>query len=120
MFAAGLAQRQARSAPVQILIRDGRHVDDSLDPIWGKMHDEGLAGMTALGCLLHVALAGKMLDRYWEVPDASFAERVRAVYAWSPLPAPLTGVVLALPLVVVVIAAVVARAAPRSPLLSRH
>jgi hypothetical protein len=30
MFAAGLAQRQARSAPVQILIRDGRHVDDSL------------------------------------------------------------------------------------------
>ena len=78
------------------------------------------AGMTALGCLLHVALAGKMLDRYWEVPDASFAERVRAVYAWSPLPAPLTGVVLALPLVVVVIAAVVARAAPRSPLLSRH
>jgi len=26
----GLAQRQARSARVQILIRDGRHVDDSL------------------------------------------------------------------------------------------
>jgi hypothetical protein len=49
MFAAGLAQRQARSAPVQILIRDGRHVDDSLDPIWDKMHDEGLTGMTALG-----------------------------------------------------------------------
>jgi hypothetical protein len=49
MFAAGLAQRQARSAPVQILIRDGRHVDDSLDPIWEKMHDEGLTGMTALG-----------------------------------------------------------------------
>ena len=52
-----------------------------------------------------------MLDRYWEVPDASFAARVRAVYAWSPLPAPLTGVVLALPLVVVAVAAVVARRA---------
>ena len=56
MFAAGLAQRQARSAPVQILIRDGRHVDDSLDPIWDKMHDEGLAGMTTLG--RHLAPAG--------------------------------------------------------------
>lgn len=32
MFAGGLAQRQARSARVQILIRDGRHVDDSLEP----------------------------------------------------------------------------------------
>src|SRR5689334_23933171 len=28
MFLEGLAQRQARSADVQILIRDGRHVDD--------------------------------------------------------------------------------------------
>jgi 4-amino-4-deoxy-L-arabinose transferase-like glycosyltransferase len=71
-------------------------------------------GATALGFVLHVALAGKMLDRFWEVRDASFAERVRAVYAWSPLPSPLTGVVLALPLVMLVIAAVVARAGLRS------
>ena len=49
MFVAGLAQRQARSAGVQILIRDGRHVDDSLVPVWAKMTDEGLAGMTMLG-----------------------------------------------------------------------
>jgi AcrR family transcriptional regulator len=49
LFAAGLAQRQARSALVTILIRDGRHVDDSLGPIWAKVRDEGLAGMTALG-----------------------------------------------------------------------
>jgi hypothetical protein len=34
---------------VQILIRDGRHVDDSLAPIWAKLNDEGLAGMTMLG-----------------------------------------------------------------------
>jgi hypothetical protein len=60
MFAAGLAQRQARSAPVQILIRDGRHVDDSLDPIWDKMHDEGLAGMTALG--RHLLETGQLRD----------------------------------------------------------
>ena len=49
MFAEGLAQRQARSAKVQILIRDGRHVDDSLAPVWAKLTDEGLAGMTMLG-----------------------------------------------------------------------
>jgi AcrR family transcriptional regulator len=49
MFAQGLAQRQARSARVQILIRDGRHVDESLAPVWAKLNDEGLAGMTVLG-----------------------------------------------------------------------
>jgi AcrR family transcriptional regulator len=49
LFAAGLAQRQARSALVTILIRDGRHVDDSLAPVWAKLREEGLTGMTALG-----------------------------------------------------------------------
>ena len=49
MFAGGLAQRQARCARVQILIRDGRHVDDSLAPVWAKLNDEGLADMTMLG-----------------------------------------------------------------------
>ena len=46
MYAGGLAQRQARSAGVQILIRDGRHVDDSLAPIWVKLTDEGLRHMS--------------------------------------------------------------------------
>src|SRR5579859_1095843 len=49
MFTEGLAQRQAHSARVQILIRDGRHVDDSLAPVWAKLNEEGLAGMTMLG-----------------------------------------------------------------------
>lgn len=49
MYVAGMVERQARSAKVQILIRDGRHVDDSLTPIWAKLHDEGLTGMTMLG-----------------------------------------------------------------------
>jgi AcrR family transcriptional regulator len=49
MYVGGLAQRQARSARVQILIRDGRHVDDSLAPIWAKLSEEGLIGMTMLG-----------------------------------------------------------------------
>src|ERR1700755_510567 len=34
MSTAGRAQRQARWAKVNIAIRDGRHVDDSLAPVW--------------------------------------------------------------------------------------
>jgi AcrR family transcriptional regulator len=49
MFIDGLAERQARSAKVQILVRDGRHVDDALEPIWAQMVEEGLVGMTRLG-----------------------------------------------------------------------
>jgi AcrR family transcriptional regulator len=60
MFVDGLAQRQARSARVQILIRDGRHVDDSLDPVWAKLNDEGLAGMTMLG--RHLLESGQLRD----------------------------------------------------------
>jgi len=60
MFVEGLAQRQARSAKVQILIRDGRHVDDSLAPIWAKLHEEGLAGMMMLG--RHLLETGQLRD----------------------------------------------------------
>jgi AcrR family transcriptional regulator len=60
MFVDGLAQRQARSARVQILIRDGRHVDDSLAPIWAKLNDEGLVGMTMLG--RHLLETGQLRD----------------------------------------------------------
>ncbi len=60
MFAEGLAYRQARSARVQILIRDGRHVDDSLAPVWDKMTGEGLAGMTVLG--RHLLETGQLRD----------------------------------------------------------
>ena len=60
MYAQGLAHRQARSAMVQILIRDGRHVDDSLAPVWAKLADEGLAGMTMLG--RHLLDTGQLRD----------------------------------------------------------
>jgi len=49
MFVEGLAQRHARSAGAHILIRDGRHADPALAPVWAKITEEGLAGMTALG-----------------------------------------------------------------------
>ena len=60
MFVDGLAQRQARSARVQILIRDGRHVDDSLAPVWANLNDEGLVGMTMLGH--HLLETGQLRD----------------------------------------------------------
>jgi AcrR family transcriptional regulator len=60
LFVGGLAERQARSAKVQILIRDGRHVDDSLGPVWAKLTEEGLAGMTMLG--RHLLETGGLRD----------------------------------------------------------
>src|SRR5919107_2202645 len=60
MFVSGLAQRQARSAGVQILIRDGRHVDDSLGPVWAKLNDEALIGMTMLA--RHLVDTGQLRD----------------------------------------------------------
>jgi AcrR family transcriptional regulator len=60
MFADGLAQRQARSARVQILIRDGRHVDDALTAVWSKLNDESLVGMTMLG--RHLLDSGQLRD----------------------------------------------------------
>ena len=49
LYVHGLAERQARSAGVQILIRDGRHVDDALTPVWAELDEEGRRGMTMLG-----------------------------------------------------------------------
>lgn len=49
LFVDGLVQRLARSATVQILIRDARHVDDALGPVWSTLNEEGLTGMTMLG-----------------------------------------------------------------------
>jgi AcrR family transcriptional regulator len=60
MFVGGLVHRQARSATVQILIRDGRHVDDSLAPVWAKLDDEALVGMTMLG--RHLIDSGQLRD----------------------------------------------------------
>ena len=49
LFVAGLVERLARSARVQIMVRDGRHVDESLEPVWEALRREGLTGMERLG-----------------------------------------------------------------------
>ena len=91
MFAAGLAQRQAASARVQILIRDGRHVDDSLAPVWDKLTDEGLTGMTMLG--RHLLETGQLRDGMgldevrdvlWNYLAIDAYERLVLTQGWPP------------------------------------
>jgi AcrR family transcriptional regulator len=60
MYIAGLARRQQRSAKVQIMIRDGRHGDDTLESIWQKLLDERLTGMTMLAG--HLLESGQLRD----------------------------------------------------------
>ncbi|MFX1760365.1 TetR family transcriptional regulator [Rhodococcus gordoniae] len=60
MFTHALAHRQHRSAKVQILIRDGRHVDDSLDPVWQQLSEEGSAAATMVGA--HLMATGQLRD----------------------------------------------------------
>src|SRR5215471_18640939 len=89
MFADGLAYRQARSARVQILIRDGRHVDDSLGPVWDTLMDEALTGMTMLGRHLldtgHLSPAielGEVRDVLWNYIAVDHYERLVLTRGW--------------------------------------
>ena len=90
MFTRGLAQRQARSAKVQILLRDGRHVDASLAPVWAKLKDEGLTGMTMLGH--HLLQTGQLRDGIdldevrdvlWNYLAIDHYERLVLTQGWS-------------------------------------
>ncbi|WP_280341449.1 TetR/AcrR family transcriptional regulator [Nocardia neocaledoniensis] len=90
MFVAGLARRQARSATVQFLIRDGRHVDDSLTPVWDKLAEEGLTGMTMLGG--HLLATGQLRpgieldevrDVLWNYLAIDTYERLVLARGWS-------------------------------------
>jgi AcrR family transcriptional regulator len=49
LYTRGLAERQQRSAKVQILIRDGGHTDQTLAALWRQLLAERLTGMTILG-----------------------------------------------------------------------
>jgi AcrR family transcriptional regulator len=91
LFVHGLAERQARSADVQALIRDGRHVDDSLQPVWSTLEEEGLAGMTALG--RHLLDTGQLCtgidldevrDVLWNYLAIDTYERLVLRRGWSP------------------------------------
>jgi AcrR family transcriptional regulator len=90
MYVSGLVRRVDRSAKVQMLIRDGRHVDDSLDPVWQKLKDEGLTGMTMLG--RHLLDTGQLRagldleevrDVLWNYLAVDHYERLVLDRAWS-------------------------------------
>jgi AcrR family transcriptional regulator len=90
LFADGLAQRHARAAAVMILIRDGRHVDESLVEVWDKTSEEGLTGMTALGRMLlgtGQLRAGIELDEVrdvlWNYLSIDAYERLVIQRGWS-------------------------------------
>jgi AcrR family transcriptional regulator len=90
LFVDGLVQRLARSAKVHILIRDGRHVDDSLAPIWDEVQQEGLTGMTMLG--RHLLETGQLRadvdldevrDVLWNYLAIDHYERLVLARGWS-------------------------------------
>jgi AcrR family transcriptional regulator len=90
LFVAGLVQRLARSARVQIMVRDGRHVDDSLEPIWAGLQHEGLAGMERLGRQLRATgqLRGDLTiddvrDLLWNYLAIDHYERLVLQQGWS-------------------------------------
>jgi AcrR family transcriptional regulator len=90
MFVEGLAQRQARSAKVQIFIRDSRHVDEALVPVWAKLNEEGVAGMSMLG--RHLLETGQLrpgtdlqevADVLWNYLAIDHYERLVLGRGWS-------------------------------------
>jgi AcrR family transcriptional regulator len=90
LFVEGLLQRLARSAKVHILIRDGRHVDDSLLPIWEEVQEEGLTGMAMLG--RHLLETGHLRDGIeieevrdvlWNYLAIDHYERLVLMRGWS-------------------------------------
>lgn len=90
MFVHGLVQRLERSATVQILIRDGRHVDESLEPVWTTLAEEGMTGMARLaddllqtGQLRGGITRDEVRDVLWNFLAIDHYERLVLVRGWS-------------------------------------
>ncbi|MGI5131556.1 TetR family transcriptional regulator [Pseudonocardia sp. CA-107938] len=90
LYADGLAQRIERSAKVQMLIRDGRHVDDTLEPVWRALTGEALTGATMLG--QHLLDTGRLRpdldldqvrDLLWNYMAVDHYERLVLDRGWS-------------------------------------
>ncbi|TCC11976.1 TetR/AcrR family transcriptional regulator [Kribbella soli] len=87
----GLVQRQQRSARVQILIRDGRHGDETLRETWQTLLDERLIGMTMFG--RHLLETGdlrpgitvdEVADVLWTYISVELYELLVLLRDWSP------------------------------------
>ncbi|MEV4266336.1 helix-turn-helix domain-containing protein [Kribbella sp. NPDC049584] len=91
LYVAGLVERQQRSARVQILIRDGRHGDETLRETWQTLLDERLTGMTMFGRHLHETgdlRAGitleEVADVLWTYISVELYELLVLLRGWSP------------------------------------
>lgn len=89
LYAEGLARRQQRSAKVQLLIRDGRHTDDTLEEVHQKLLDERLIGMTAFANHLHATgqlavPADEAADLLWFYIAVEHYELLVLQRGWSP------------------------------------
>ncbi len=90
LFVEGLVQRLERSARIQIIVRDGRHVDESLQPVWDELVEEGLTGMRLLGQQLldtgqlrpRVTL-DEVADLLWNYLSIDHYERLVMLRGWS-------------------------------------
>jgi AcrR family transcriptional regulator len=91
MYVAGLVQRQQRSAKVQILIRDGRHNDETLRETWQTLLDERLTGMTMFG--RHLLETGdlrpgttleEVADVLWTYISVEVYELLVLLRGWTP------------------------------------
>jgi AcrR family transcriptional regulator len=91
LYVAGLVDRQQRSARVQILIRDGRHGDETLRETWQALLDERLIGMTMFG--RHLLETGdlrpgitleEVADVLWTYISVELYELLVLLRDWSP------------------------------------
>ena len=88
MYVDGYVERVQRSASVQILIRDGRHVDESLEAVWRQLMDEALRGMGMLARHLaetgHLQVSVKQArDILWNYISVDQYERLVLQRGWS-------------------------------------
>ncbi|MFI5691751.1 TetR/AcrR family transcriptional regulator [Kribbella sp. NPDC051586] len=91
LYVAGLVDRQQRSARVQILIRDGRHGDETLRETWQTLLDERLIGMTMFG--RHLLETGdlrpgitleEVADVLWTYISVELYELLVLLRGWPP------------------------------------
>ncbi|GAA0573186.1 TetR/AcrR family transcriptional regulator [Kribbella sandramycini] len=91
LYAAGVAERAARSARVQIMIRDGRHGDETLRATWQTLLDERLTGMTMFarhlletGQLRAEITEAEIADVLWTYISVEIYELLVLLRDWSP------------------------------------
>lgn len=91
LYVDGLIERQTRSARVQLLIRDGRHSDDTLRATWQTLLDERLTGMTmfarhllATGDLRPGITLDEVADVLWTYISVELYELLVLHRGWSP------------------------------------